>query len=482
MNRTLYLKRFDMTSVCDVTEDFTLPDYIPEIRRVIGVRALATTDGKYLSGDELEADGSVTYTVLYVGGDGEIYQVSETSSYTGRAPAKSEDDRFSVSDIVLSCTAENVSCRVTAPRRITLSSRVKLSVMSQRPVSAELEAEGSVRRLTEVHRTAHIAEIRHTAETSGELRDREGSRIVMASGEICISDVRIGGGKATVKGESFVSLVLASAEGEYFTARKGAGIEEEIELPAPVEGTESRACAFAIPVMLEVESSEDGEIRWKMEYDIDLDIMESCDTEITRDAYLTDSEDIAERTEFEAYCPALSVNGRLTTSAALKQRTGMVPVCAWGVGQIDKCEIAGGRAVLTGNVKLYIPMTGGDDAVCEEVSVPLKYEAEAILGGGDFDDSALLRRASVAVNDIGIRADGESLHVTAELAISAVALGCRRIGCVKSVTPASGEEEGVTADNIIRIYVPSADEGAWDVEKRFRLKEAAQTEGECYII
>ena len=85
MEHTIYTKRFDLTSVSDVTEDFILPDYVPEIRRVVGVRGVAAVDGKYLSGDELECDGGITYTVLYTDNDGKLCQTSQTSSFTARA-------------------------------------------------------------------------------------------------------------------------------------------------------------------------------------------------------------------------------------------------------------------------------------------------------------------------------------------------------------------------------------------------------------
>ena len=101
MDTSLFVKRFETGVTTDVTEDFTLPDYQPEIRRVVGVRATPAIDGKYLSGDELEADGGITYTVLYVGGDGNLAQTSQTSSYTAAIPVKSEDDRFSAGDMVL---------------------------------------------------------------------------------------------------------------------------------------------------------------------------------------------------------------------------------------------------------------------------------------------------------------------------------------------------------------------------------------------
>ncbi len=480
MNGTLYTRRFDSVTSCDVTEDFTLPDYQPEVRRVVGVRGTAAADGKYLSGDELEADGGVTYTVLYIGEDGGLYQTSQTSSYTGHIPAKSEDDRFSAGDIVLSCTAENVNCRVTAPRKITLSSRVKIAVMSQKPVSAELKAEGKVRRRTETHKCAYISEERHSAEVSGEMHDREGMRLIMASGELCVSDVRVSEGKALVKGDAYVSAVLLSPEGAYVTARGRAPIEEEINL-SDRQGGDCTAAAFAYPVMLEVEGTDDGAIKWRMEYDIDCDVMNCGMAEVTVDAYLTDGEDIITAAEHEAYYPAATVNGRLTTSAAVKQRAGMNPVCAWGNGSVDKCEISSGRMTMSGNVKICIAMMGEGDSHLEEVLIPLKYECEAGYGAPDTEDSSLARRTMVAVTDIQTRGDGETLNITAELAVSAVALGSRKISCVQSVAPVAGGGE-IRKNNVIRIYMPDEGESSWDVEKRFRLDGEAQREGNLYII
>ena len=479
---TLFKKRFDMGTVCDVSEDFTLPDYQPEIRRVLGVRARATTDGKYLTGEELEIDGGVTYTVIYVGADGEVHQASENSSYTGKMPASSENDRFGVADLVLTCNCENVNCRVSAPRKMTLSSRVRLGVMSQRPICADMKAEGEVRVKRESVDSAHITEIRHTSEVEGEIYDKSGASLVLASGEMCISDVRASSDRAVVKGDAYVNLTLRSADGEYVTLRKSAPIEEEITLPDDARGEAVRAVAFATPLMLEVESADDGEIRWKMEYDIDLDVMCASQTDVVLDAYLTEAEDEVKLSEVDAYYPAGLVNGRLTTSESVKSRGDMKPVTAWGSANVTGCEIAGGRMMLTGQVKLSLLMAGESESVCEEAVVPLRYECDAYTGAPDTDDGDVLRRASVTVCDIGMRHDGENVHLTAELAISAAALGCRRVRFVSEVIP-TGEAKCSSGDGcVIRVYAPADGESAWDVEKRFRLRDTVQAEGEFYII
>ncbi len=124
----LYTKQIQTFVTNDCSEDFVLPDYYPEIRRIIGVRCTAAAEGKYVSGDEIEADGCVVYTVLYTDGDGEICQVSETTQYTASLPVKG--DGLSPDGIVLDTAADGVVCRVTAPRKITLSAKVKTSARS----------------------------------------------------------------------------------------------------------------------------------------------------------------------------------------------------------------------------------------------------------------------------------------------------------------------------------------------------------------
>ena len=138
--------------------------------------------------------------------------------------------------------------------------------------------------------------------------------------------------------------------------------------------------------------------------------------------------------------------------------------------------------MLTGQVKLSALMMGEGESLCEEAVVPLRYECEAYSGAPDTDDGAMLRRTSVTVCDISMRHDGENVHLTAELAISAVALGSRKVRFVSEISPTS-ERESVGLDGcVIRVYAPSDGESAWDVEKRFRLRESARFEGEYYII
>jgi len=120
--------------------------------------------------------------------------------------------------------------------------------------------------------------------------------------------------------------------------------------------------------------------------------------------------------------------------------------------------------------------------MCEDTVLPIKYEFDAYPGTIDTETGAVLCRAEITVCDIGMRQDGENVHLTAELAISVSALGCRKVRFVSEIMPV-GEVRKKNGDGcVICVYAPSGGESSWDVEKRFRLREPAQAEGEYYII
>ena len=487
MNTKLYVKRFDTGATADVSEDFTLPDYQPEMRRVIGVRAAPTVDGKYLSGDELEADGGVTYTVLYMDGSGKLAQVSETSSYTGHIPLKTEDDLYGAGDIVLSADAENVSCRVTGPRRFTLSSRVRLSVMSQRSTDCALKVEGgrldSVRRKTAVHTTACLGEVRKPCEASGQIREQAGVSVISVQGEIALSDVRMSPSSKTeacVKGDAYVTMLLETPDGEYASARGRAPVDEKIQLPENTADLVIPA-AFASVVMTEVDCAEDGMLDWHMEYDIDCDTIKASYAEVTDDAYLTESDDRLTMTEYVSYIPAGTVNARLTTAGSVKLRPGMTYLTSWGSGAAEKCEIADGRLKISGSSRVSVVTIGEGETVTDEIVIPFRYDCESVCSTGG-DDASLTKRTLVSVPEITVRESGDTLDVTAELAISAVILGCEQIRAASSIAPSA--EQGKKCDNraTIRVYVPDGGESAWDIEKKFRLTEPLKAEGRLYVI
>lgn len=501
MDAVLYEKRLDTGTAAEVAEDFTLPDYRPEIRRIAGIRGEAAIDGKYLAGDELEADGSVTYAVIYQDAEGRLYELSETSSFTAKLPVRGNDgeDRFGTGDLILSAECESVNCRVTGPRRVTLSSRVRLALLSQKPADFSLAVpEGAVRvrRKTGQVKTGFLEEVRGSFEASGEIRDKEG-RIVGARGSVTVSDVRVENGRLLFRGEAAVTALLArdaaAGEGgrpreEYLITRGTAQIEESVPLPRPdaADAADAKGAVFPKVLLTELETGEDGTIRWRMEYDADAVLIRCGDGEITEDAYSPDTETEAGEKTCLSHAPAAVKNGRITLTGRIRTDRGAELVSAWGSADPGKCSVTGGVARMTGTAKLTVLTRSGDEFAASEAVVPLRYEWEALPGSQDAEEGAVTGRTAAGVAEITARPSdsdgGTEWTVTAEVWVSAALLSASEVRGVVRLTPVRTADGCGPGRNVIRVYVPEPGESAWDVSKRFRLPEEAEPVDGVYVI
>ena len=60
----------DKTLSSEESHDFTLPDYLPEIRKMLRVTVSIDEPESYASASDVEFSGGLTYHVLYTGADG----------------------------------------------------------------------------------------------------------------------------------------------------------------------------------------------------------------------------------------------------------------------------------------------------------------------------------------------------------------------------------------------------------------------------
>jgi hypothetical protein len=63
------------TLFAECAEDFVLPDYLPEIRKLIRVDALPVSTGHFVGSEEVEFAGQVRYTLLYTDAEGKLTSV-----------------------------------------------------------------------------------------------------------------------------------------------------------------------------------------------------------------------------------------------------------------------------------------------------------------------------------------------------------------------------------------------------------------------
>ena len=74
----------------ELSNDYILPDYQPEIRKVLGITSEILPPAKYVGAANAEFNGTVDYQVTYVGADGELYSMPLSAEYSFSVPLRQD--------------------------------------------------------------------------------------------------------------------------------------------------------------------------------------------------------------------------------------------------------------------------------------------------------------------------------------------------------------------------------------------------------
>lgn len=117
---------FEGSSEQPVDIDFTLPDYCPDIEKILKCTAVSSVSSKNLSGGNLEIDGAVNIKVLYLDAKNKTIRCCEHSSpFSCSFTVKGETEN-AVTSVTLK--TEYINCRALTPRRLDIHGAFTVSV------------------------------------------------------------------------------------------------------------------------------------------------------------------------------------------------------------------------------------------------------------------------------------------------------------------------------------------------------------------
>ena len=128
---------YDRSFGTEAAGDYTLPDYQSDIRRVLHVSQTVLPPSKYITSDSVEFNGTVDYQLIYVGGDGGIYSAPLSGEYSFTVPFDRNADVSDDIRILCSVYRDGISARVSAPRRLSIRSRLRANVRILGTISSE---------------------------------------------------------------------------------------------------------------------------------------------------------------------------------------------------------------------------------------------------------------------------------------------------------------------------------------------------------
>ncbi len=464
---------FDKQQVSELGVDFSLPDYQPEIKRLLRVRATVLPADKYIGTPTVELSGRIEYAILYTGNDGALYRTTQFGEYQVSCPFEMPQELDLNAGLLCDAdtVCDSVIARVAAPRKISVKCRLRSRVqlfgcgVCENVISSR---DGRVERLCgRALSGRRFFGIGEPLELGDEiLCDTQNGalRVISAEGEVFINDTIAGSGVVNCRGEVCLKLLCCRDEDDAMPGVQTRRIP--FSQTVVTDGVEVNCDACANGVCSDIGVTvEEGRILCEMKVILRTHAQRNEEIEYTRDVYSTLSEcevDYRER----SFAHALrSVNGNFSLNhtvsvaeAGIRPEARVVDICA--VPSVTALENEHGKYRLLGRCRCQLILSDGEEMSLQEIEVPFRYECEGTRDAvKDYD-------ASVSVIACRARVDGERVSIDAELAVM---LSTRGEQVLRMVSEASfGEPVKCVGAAAYTICYPSKEDTLWSVAKRYR--------------
>ena len=484
---------FERTQSADLSDDYTLPDYMPAIGRVISCTASAASPSLYLGGGSVEYAGGVRYRLLYESADDSSLWCAELpTEYDIIINGDRDSARLPQDPAELSCLAdavpENVSARVTAPRRLTVKSRVRLSPELWAKSSFETAAHGevgdtdSIRTLEGKGESSFLASATNipiickdmiTRAEVGLSPDDE-FRVISSRGDAMISQLSLSEGGADCRGEVSASVLL-TREGEGERPRKiirkiSFSTKLPLNLPAS-DGTAItgiRGCAVCPSVT--ATQGEDG-ISLEVSLLLSAEIAAHAPISYIKDIYSKSADCECSRKKLMLRTPAACFNGNATvsgssdlTSLGLDSGMRLCDISARILPDMEKTLSPSGRLTLAGKMKVSAVADNGAELIPVEYDADYKYVAELpeAVGLASPEISVV-----ASVGETKGRIDSDSIVADCEFCAAVLVEEKNEIEVLSEVNLTQSAFTPIPASHICVCY-PANGETLWDIAKKYR--------------
>jgi len=474
--KELSVVSFPADGIAECQAEYVLPDYLPDVRKIIYTSAELRPAASYRSEEREEHAGIIQHNVIYLDNGGELCSANFSSDYD--LSLKLPDAE---SELCTGLSLQGQSVRATGPRKLQAKCTVSANPIALERVYTECRIEKPedtecATRVVNFARYARSAELeREYAELLSSLEGAIADEItVIASGAECELDAPVAnGGDVTIKGRVKV-ICLVKEQGEPARViEKHIPIEETVELEIPSEGAMLNACGFVTSLVTNVRATELGaEIVASVIISLSADAMYNDEANLITDAYMKSS-------EYDAKYRDLNYSSILWRDKLCEKVCESIPLAEIEPQRIREILLLDAAprvsAVLSdaglelhGEVRLSgvaseITEDGGVGYASLKLTIPVDrlIQAPVALGEGRRYD------ATVTVKNPTAFIDRESLAVECELQIY---LTVAENGSLRVLEDISAIEGGETVNSGARIYVyyPDPQETLFDVARKFR--------------
>ncbi len=222
--------------------DFILPDYLPEIRKILRINTKVIPSGKFLSGSRAEFAGSCVHTIIYANSEGGVTSSTQSCDYEFSLETRENTSAGSVSVISM---PERVSYRLSGPRKISVKTTVKSRphILASIPCDMQLSSFSGddVEKLhTSEYSMSRLisggSEISLSDSFSLDGYDTNKLKVILCDAKALVRETRTTDSAVSCKGDLYLKCLFSQEGGGIFAVNRKIPFDEIISLEGAVAG------------------------------------------------------------------------------------------------------------------------------------------------------------------------------------------------------------------------------------------------------
>ncbi len=216
-NIGLFEKVCEVSSEQALDAEMNLPDYCPEIQRIVKCNVIPNVVSVRHQPGRITAEVNAVIRLIYVGESGNISSFEQTSSFekTIEHSAVSQD-----CSVGIKVTADYVNCRALNPRKADIRSMLKFicSVSKKRDETVLCGVTGAgIQTMSDDYEFASVSSVNERIFTVSEIKEIPEEKptvvsVISGSASAVCSEVKVINNKALLKGECTVKIYYISDE------------------------------------------------------------------------------------------------------------------------------------------------------------------------------------------------------------------------------------------------------------------------------
>ena len=464
---------FDKTAEQPIDADFTLPEYYPDIDRILKCTAIPFVVSKGTNGANITVEGTVKITVIYVDDQNELN--SYEYSYPFQKNFETENAQ-NIYCITANAKTEYLNCRAVSERKVDIHGALLISLTVSEKTAMEIISDLDIpdieSKRESIEATSPVGCFNKYLSVEEDIEigstQKEINCIIRYSATPYVSDCKLMQNKTMVKGELAVNMLYCNNDGELLTLKENLPFSALVETDAVTESCKCETDAELSFLEIKPKSNADGVLRsFSIDAKVLLTVKTYCESEFEAvlDAY--SRKYATEITKKEITLCKLSdkISDTFTAKSNIEIENGkLVSVTdIWCSVKSDTSKAENGKYILSGTVCVNILGIDTDQSpVYIEREYPFEFERE--IKSAD----ELLAFSRIGVKNCGFTLlAGGDVEIRAELSLNASLYKCKRINVVTDVTINRDKPIEKPKKCAMVIYFAAAGESVWDIAMRY---------------